>query len=88
MCAKNWLKTNSFGSNNAHMGESSDTFIACLADELQRYLAKRSEYLPISLSWALSSNVSQVHLAHIQKFPPLLSPKNHTIYLSSQNQSE
>lgn len=43
-------KDNSFDSNNAHMGESSDAFIARLADELQRYLAKRSEYLPISLS--------------------------------------
>ncbi|OAU96442.1 hypothetical protein AO385_0573 [Moraxella catarrhalis] len=49
MCQK-LAKDNSFDSNNAHMGESSDTFIARLADELQRYLAKRSEYLPISLS--------------------------------------
>ncbi|WP_152721292.1 hypothetical protein [Moraxella catarrhalis] len=43
-------KDNSFDSNNTRMGESSDVFITRLADELQRYLAKRSEYLPISLS--------------------------------------
>lgn len=49
MCQK-LAKDNSFDSNNARMGESSDAFIARLADELQRYLAKRSEYLPISLS--------------------------------------
>ncbi|OAV10721.1 hypothetical protein AO378_0539 [Moraxella catarrhalis] len=49
MCQK-LAKDNSFDSNNARMGESSDVFIIRLADELQRYLAKRSEYLPISLS--------------------------------------
>lgn len=39
-----------FASNNARMGESSDAFIARLADKLQRDLAKINEYLPISLS--------------------------------------
>lgn len=43
-------RDNSFGSNNTHMGESSDVFITRLADELQRDLAKINECLPISLS--------------------------------------
>ncbi|OAV06976.1 hypothetical protein AO373_1951 [Moraxella catarrhalis] len=49
MCQK-LAKDNSFDSNNARMGESSDAFIARLADELQRDLAKINEFLPISLS--------------------------------------
>ncbi|OAV26363.1 hypothetical protein AO370_0777 [Moraxella catarrhalis] len=49
MCQK-LAKDNSFDSNNAYMGESSDVFITRLADELQRDLAKINECLPISLS--------------------------------------
>lgn len=44
--AKKLANDSNFGSNNARIGESSDSFIARLTEELQRDLSKVSDYMP------------------------------------------